>query len=69
MKKLMFLHFKINDETIQEVDNVKYLGYFIYNTLRDDNDFLRQCRQLYVRGNTLLRTFYIFSTDFADTCK
>ena len=28
--------FKINGETIQEVDNVKYLGHFISNTLRDD---------------------------------
>ena len=57
--------FKINGETIQEVDNVKYLGHFISNTLRDDKDILRQCRQLYARGNmcstevklTLLRTF------------
>ena len=41
--------FKINGETIQEVDNVKYLGHFISNTLRDDKDILRQCRQLYAR--------------------
>ena len=45
--------FKINGETIQEVDNVKYLGHFISNTLRDDKDILRQCRQLYARGITL----------------
>ena len=38
--------FKINGETIQEVDNVKYLGYFFSNTLRDDKAILRQCRQL-----------------------
>ena len=33
--------FKINGETIQEVDNVKYLGHFISNTLRDDKDILK----------------------------
>ena len=30
--------FKINGETIQEVDNVKYLGHFISKTLDDDKD-------------------------------
>ena len=46
--------FKINGETIQELDNV---------TLHDDKDILRQCRQLYARGNILLRTFYMCSTE------
>ena len=44
----------INGETIQEVDNVKYLGQYISNTLRDDKDILPQCRQLYARGNTVI---------------
>ena len=55
--------FKINGETIQEVDNVKYLGHFISKTLHDDKDILRQCRQLYARGNILLRKFYMCSTE------
>ena len=42
---------------------MKYLGHFISNTLRDDKDILRQCRQLYVRGNMLLRKFYMCSTE------
>ena len=42
---------------------MKYLGHFISNTLRDDKDILRQCRQLYARGNTLLRKFYMCSTE------
>ena len=63
MKNVDVPSFKINGETIQEVDNVKYLGHFISNTLRDDKDILRQCRQLYARGNTLLRKFYMCSTE------
>ena len=63
MKKFDVPSFKINGETIQEVDNVKYLGHFISNTLRDDKDILRQCRQLYARGNMLLRKFYMCSTE------
>ena len=43
MKNVDVPSFKINGETIQEVDNVKYLGHFISNTLRDDKDILRQC--------------------------
>ena len=38
--------FKINGEVIKEVAHVKYLGHFICNTLRDDQDISRQCRQL-----------------------
>ena len=40
MKNVDVPSFKINGETIQEVDNVKYLGHFISNTLRDDKDIL-----------------------------
>ena len=43
MKNVDVPSFKINGETIQEVDK-KYLGHFISNTLRDDKDILRQCR-------------------------
>ena len=62
MKNVDVPSFKINGEKIQEVDIVKYLGHFISNTLRDDKDDLCQCRQLYARGNMLLRKFYMCST-------
>ena len=58
--------FKINGETIKEVDHVKYLRQFISNTLRDDKDILRQRQQLYARGNMLLRKFYMFYRSEAD---
>ena len=51
--------FKINGETIQEVDNVKYLfliHYVMTKTFYGNADN-------YARGNTLLRKFYTFSTE------
>ena len=42
---------------------MKYLGHLISNTLRDDKDILRQCQQLYARGNMLLWKFYMCSTE------
>ncbi len=45
------------------IEVVKYLGHFMTNTLRDDKDILRQCRQLYASSDTLLRTFYMCSTE------
>ena len=63
MKNVDVPSLKINGKTYQEVDIVKYLGHFISNTLRDDKDILRQCRQLYARGNMLLRKCYMCSTE------
>ena len=55
--------FKTNGEIIKEFDHIKYLGHFICNTLRDDKDILRQCRQLYARSNMLLRKCYMCCTE------
>ena len=44
MNNLDVPSFKINGETIQGVDNVKYLGHFISNTLRIDNYMLGSIR-------------------------
>ena len=63
MKNMDVPSFKVNYKTIQKVDNVKYLGHFISNTLRNDKDILRQRRQLYAKGNTLIRKFYMCSTE------
>ena len=46
-------------EVIEEVDNVRYLGHIISNNGKDDKDIMRQCQQLYARGNVLLRKFHI----------
>ena len=58
----MFYHLKLV-VTIQKVENVKYLGHFISNTLRDDKGILWQCRQLYARRYMLLQKFYMCYTE------
>ena len=44
-----------NGEIIKEVDSVRYLGHIISSNGKDDKDIMRQCQQLYARGNVLLR--------------
>jgi len=62
-KKFDVPSFKINGETIQEVDHVTYLGHFVSNTLRDDNIILRQCQQLNGSDNMILRKGYMCSIE------
>ena len=50
--------FAVNDITIGEVANVKYLGHVITNDMTDDADMMRQRRQLYALGNVLSRRFH-----------
>ena len=46
--------YTLNGEVIKEVDSVRYLGHIISNDGKDDKDIMRQCQQLYARGNVLL---------------
>ena len=57
------LAFKLHGEDIKEVKSVKYLGYIICNDSKDEKDIMCQCRQLYARGNVLLRKFYMCTND------
>ena len=43
--------------------SVKYLGHIICSDSKDDKDIMRQCRQLYGRGNVFLRKFYMCTND------
>lgn len=47
IKNVIFSPFKINGEDIKEVKSIKYLGHFITDSLDDNDDIMRQCRQLY----------------------
>ena len=55
--------YTINGEVIKEVDSVTYLGHIIRNNGKYDKDIMRQCQQLYARGNFLLRNFHMCSMD------
>ena len=58
-----FPEFRLNDDIIGEVNCIKYLGHFITQDLTDDKDIERQCRQIYVQGNIIIRKFYMCSLD------
>ena len=51
--------FSLFQQVITEVDKVKYLGHFICSNRTDDEDMWRQRRQLYMRGNSLIRRFHM----------
>ena len=50
--------FTVNGSIIGESDKVKYLGHIICNDMPDDDDMMRQRRQLYAQGNVLSRRFH-----------
>ena len=63
LKNVCHLAFKLHGEDIKGVKSVKYLGHIICSDSKDDKDIMRQCRQLYARGNVLLRKFYMCTND------
>ena len=62
-KDSSFPNFSLNNETIRECQEIKYLGHFLTNNLTDDADIRRQIRQTYVQANMLLRKFHMCSLD------
>ena len=55
--------YTLNGEVIKVVYSVRYLGHIISNDGKDDRDIMRQCQQLYARGNVVLRKFHMCSMD------
>ena len=47
----------LSNNVINYVESQKFLGVTICSSRRDDNDILQQCRNLYGRGNTLIKSF------------
>ena len=43
--------------TLKYVAKYKYLGVIICDTMKDDDEIGKQCRNLYARGNTVIRNF------------
>ena len=59
----VFPGFVLNDIALPVATEVKYLGHYISENLKDDRDINRQCRNIYARGNTLLRKFAMCTAD------
>ena len=59
----MLPEFRFDNETVAEVNVVKYLGHFISNDLSDDADIKRQIRQTYAQANLILRKFSMCSLE------
>ena len=48
---------KMNNETVSNAKQVKYLGSLLRNDLKDDDDIMRVCRYVYALGNSLIKGF------------
>jgi len=53
----MFPHFTIGGHCLQFVNEFRYLGHIICNSLSDDADFKREIHNMYVRTNMLIQGF------------
>ena len=58
MSNLSVPVFKLNGKELEVVNTQKYLGVFITDNLKDDNDMCRQVKSVYAKGNILVRKFY-----------
>ena len=53
----------LNGCVIGYVDRFRYLGHIITSSFTDDEDIAREIRNLYVRGNTIIRKFGFLNLD------
>ena len=53
----------INGNEIEYVDQFKYLGHIITSDFSDDLDIERETKNLYIRGNTIIRKFGFLSIE------
>ena len=50
--------FRMGEKVLKNCSSYKYLGHFISEDLSDNNDISRQCRSVFAKGNSLIRTFH-----------
>ena len=53
----------IGNNLIKYVQNFKYLGHIISSDFSDDLDIERETRNLYIRGNTIIRKFHYVNAE------
>ena len=59
LKTAIVPKFRLCNEPLTEVNEVKYLGHIITDDGKDDKDILNACGKLYAQGNSLLRKFHM----------
>ena len=58
-----FPSLKIGDHCIRYVEQFKYLGYIVTDSLTDDEDMNREIKNMFVRTNILLRKYKFCSVE------
>ena len=61
--KLFCPNVTLDNNVLEYIGRTKYLGFMFNSNGQDDEDMLRQMRNLYIRSNKLLRTFHYCSSD------
>ena len=59
LKTAIVPKFKLCQEFLNEVKEIKYLGHIITDDGKDDKDILNTCGKLYAQGNSLVRKFHM----------
>ena len=62
-KKVVFPKFVLSSSILPVCSEIKYLGHFICDNLKDDKDIHRQRCKLYAQANILMRKFHKCSVD------
>ena len=60
---LFCLNITLCNNVLEYIGRTKYLGFMFNSNGQDDEDMLRQMRNLYIRSHKLLRTFHYCSSD------
>ena len=61
--KLFCPNVTLDNIFLEYIGRTKYLGFMFNSNGQDDEDMLRQMRNLYIRSNKLLRTFHNCTSD------
>ena len=61
--KLFCSNVKLDNNVLEYIGRTRYLDFMFNSNGQDDEDMLRQMRNLYIRSNKLLRTFHYCSSD------
>ena len=59
----VFPHFMINGQSVEFVQEFRYLGHVLSQKMSDDSDIKREIRNMYMRTNMLTQRFKRCSTD------